>query len=166
MWLGLLRRPVGCLRRWRSTAPSGGCGMCGPKRVAMRRADRSSVYTVGGADLFSFARIVDAELPLIATAGRTDGRTVDAVAVDLALLESAGNGVALDAGQAALVISSGRQGCGRRPSGGRPEEWTHAGRWNRPQQPPDPATAVRRRDEANTCQLATRLEPGDPRPAA
>ena len=78
--------------------------------VPLRRADGSSVYTVAGADLFTSARILDAERRLIATAGRTDGRTVDAVAVDLALLESAANGVALDTGQAALVRSMATSG--------------------------------------------------------
>jgi ATP-dependent exoDNAse (exonuclease V) alpha subunit len=73
--------------------------------ASLRRADGSSVYTVAGADLFTSARILDAERRLVATASRTDGRTVDAVAVDLALLESAANGVALDVGQAALVRS-------------------------------------------------------------
>jgi hypothetical protein len=71
--------------------------------VPLRRADGSSVYTVAGADLFTSTRILEAERRLVATAGRTDGRTVDGVAADLALLESAANGIALDAGQAALV---------------------------------------------------------------
>jgi hypothetical protein len=46
----------------------------------------------------------------VAAAGRADGRTVDAVAVDLALLESAANGMALDVGQAALVLSMATSG--------------------------------------------------------
>jgi conjugative relaxase-like TrwC/TraI family protein len=71
----------------------------------LRRANGSSVYRVAGAELFTSARILDAERRLVATAGRTDGRTVDAGAVDLALLESAANGVGLDTGQAALVRS-------------------------------------------------------------
>jgi conjugative relaxase-like TrwC/TraI family protein len=78
--------------------------------VPLRRADGSSVYTVAGADLFTSTRILEAERRLVAAAGRTDGRTVDAVAVDLALLESAANGVALDAGQAALVRSMATSG--------------------------------------------------------
>jgi conjugative relaxase-like TrwC/TraI family protein len=78
--------------------------------VPLRRADGSSVYTVAGANLFTSARILQAEHRLIATAGRTDGRTVDTVAVDLALLESAVNGVTLDAGQAALVRSMATSG--------------------------------------------------------
>ena len=76
----------------------------------LRRSDGSSVYTVAGAELFTSARILDAERRLVATAGRTDGRTVDAVAVDLALLESAANGMALDTGQAALVRSMATSG--------------------------------------------------------
>jgi hypothetical protein len=53
--------------------------------------------------LFSSARIMAAEQRLVATAGRTDGRVVGAETVELALLEAAANGNALDAGQAALV---------------------------------------------------------------
>jgi conjugative relaxase-like TrwC/TraI family protein len=78
--------------------------------ASLRRADGSSVYTVAGAELFTSARILDAERRLVATAGRTDGRIVDAVAADLALLESAANGVALDTGQAALVRSMATSG--------------------------------------------------------
>ncbi len=78
--------------------------------VPLRRADGSSVYTVAGADLFTSTRILDAERRLVSTAGRSDGRAVDAVAVDLALLESAANGMALDPGQAALVRSMATSG--------------------------------------------------------
>jgi conjugative relaxase-like TrwC/TraI family protein len=78
--------------------------------VSLRRADGSSVYTVAGADLFTSTRILAAERRLVATAGRADGRTVDAVAVDLALLEAAANGTALDTGQAALVRSMATSG--------------------------------------------------------
>jgi conjugative relaxase-like TrwC/TraI family protein len=88
--------------------------------VSLRRADGSSVYTVAGSELFTSARILDAERRLITTAGRTDGRIVDAVAVDLALLEAPANGVALDVGQLALVRSHGHLRCpaatGNRPS--------------------------------------------------
>jgi conjugative relaxase-like TrwC/TraI family protein len=69
----------------------------------VRRADGSSVYTVAGSELFTSTRILAAEQRLVATAGRTDGRVVEAETVELALLESAANGNALDAGQAALV---------------------------------------------------------------
>jgi conjugative relaxase-like TrwC/TraI family protein len=70
---------------------------------ALRRTDGSSVYTVAGSDLYTSQRILDAERRLLATAGRRDGPLVDDSAVDLALLELAANGTALDAGQASLV---------------------------------------------------------------
>jgi conjugative relaxase-like TrwC/TraI family protein len=73
--------------------------------AALRRADGSSVYTVAGSALFTSARILAAEQRLVAAAGRSDGRVVEAATVDLALLESAANRNALDAGQAALVRS-------------------------------------------------------------
>jgi limonene-1,2-epoxide hydrolase len=76
----------------------------------LRRVDGSSVYTVAGAELFTSARILAAEQRLVATAGRTDGRVLDAGTVELALLESAANGVSLDAGQAALVRAMGTSG--------------------------------------------------------
>jgi hypothetical protein len=69
----------------------------------LRRADGSSVYTVAGSDLFTSARILAAEQWLVAAAGRSDGRILDAGTVELALLESAANGNALDEGQTALV---------------------------------------------------------------
>jgi AAA domain/TrwC relaxase len=78
----------------------------------LRRVDGSSVYTVAGADLYTSQRILDAERRLVAAAGRRDGSVVDESTVDLALLELAANGTALDAGQASLV----RQMC---TSGGR-----------------------------------------------
>ena len=69
----------------------------------LRRVDGSSVYTVAGANLYTSQRILDAEQRLVTAAGRRDGSAVDQVAVDLALLEMAANGTALDAGQASLV---------------------------------------------------------------
>jgi conjugative relaxase-like TrwC/TraI family protein len=69
----------------------------------LRRVDGSSVYTVAGAALYTSQRILDVEARLVATAGRRGGASVDQTAVDLALLEMAANGTALDAGQAALV---------------------------------------------------------------
>ena len=66
---------------------------------ALRRVDGSSVYTVAGAALYTSQRILDAEQRLVAAAGRRDGSAVDQTAVDLALLEMAANGTALDAGQ-------------------------------------------------------------------
>ena len=70
---------------------------------ALRRVDGSSVYTVAGADLYTSQRILDAEQRLVAAAGRRGGASVEQTAVDLALLEMAANGTALDAGQASLV---------------------------------------------------------------
>ena len=70
---------------------------------ALRRVDGSSVYTLAGADLYTSQRILDAEARLLAAAGRRGGASVEQAAVDLALLEMAANGTALDAGQAALV---------------------------------------------------------------
>jgi conjugative relaxase-like TrwC/TraI family protein len=70
---------------------------------ALRRVDGSSVYTIAGADLYTSTRILDAEQRLVTTAGRRDGSAVEQTAVDLALLEMAANGTALDAGQASLV---------------------------------------------------------------
>jgi limonene-1,2-epoxide hydrolase len=71
--------------------------------AVLRRVDGSSVYSVAGSDLFTSPQILAAERRLVAAAGRTDGRVADAATVELALLESAANGNALDAGQAALV---------------------------------------------------------------
>jgi ATP-dependent exoDNAse (exonuclease V) alpha subunit len=76
----------------------------------LRRVDGSSVYTVAGADLYTSQRILDAEQRLVTTAGRRDGSAVDQVAVDLASLEMAANGTALDAGQATLVHQMCRSG--------------------------------------------------------
>ena len=70
---------------------------------ALRRADGSSVYTVAGADRYTSQRILDAEQRLVAAAGRWDGSVIDPSAVELAMLELAANGTALDAGQAVLV---------------------------------------------------------------
>ena len=69
----------------------------------LRRLDGSSVYTIAGAALYTSQRILDAEARLVAAAGRRGGASVEQTAVELALLEMAANGTALDAGQAALV---------------------------------------------------------------
>jgi conjugative relaxase-like TrwC/TraI family protein len=70
---------------------------------ALRRVDGSSVYTIAGADLYTSQRILDAELRLLTVAGIRDGTVADHTVVDLALLEMAANGTALDTGQASLV---------------------------------------------------------------
>jgi conjugative relaxase-like TrwC/TraI family protein len=71
--------------------------------ATLRRVDGSSVYTLAGAAPYTSQQILDAERRLVAAAGRRDGSAVDQTAVDLALLEMAANGTALDVGQAALV---------------------------------------------------------------
>jgi len=87
----------------------------------LRRVDGSSVYTLAGAALYTSQRILDAELRLLTAAGQRGGASVDPTVVDLALLEMAANGTALDAGQAALVrqmcssgTSAARDRTGRR----------------------------------------------------
>jgi DNA primase catalytic core len=71
--------------------------------AALQRSDGTSVYTVAGSELFTSTRILDAEQRLVDTAGRYDGHTISPAAVDLALLQASANGVALNAGQVALV---------------------------------------------------------------
>jgi len=70
---------------------------------ALRRVDGSSVYTVVGADLYTSQRMLDAEQRLLTVAGSRDGTVIDRTVVDLALLEMAANGTALDTGQASLA---------------------------------------------------------------
>jgi conjugative relaxase-like TrwC/TraI family protein len=70
---------------------------------ALRRLDGSSVYTVANATVYTSQRILDAEQRLLTAAGRRDGASVEQTAVDLAVLEMAANGSALDIGQASLV---------------------------------------------------------------
>jgi hypothetical protein len=88
---------------------------------ALRRTDGSSVYTVAGSDLYTSQRILDAEQRLVAAAGRRDGAVVEESAVDLAVLEMAANGTALDPGQASLVrqmcTSSARLQLANAPAG-------------------------------------------------
>jgi conjugative relaxase-like TrwC/TraI family protein len=69
----------------------------------LRRVDGSSVYTVAGTDRYTSQRILAAEQRLVTVAGIRDGTVIDRTVVDLALLEMAANGTALDTGQASLV---------------------------------------------------------------
>ncbi len=69
----------------------------------LRRTDGQSVYTVARTQLFTSQQVIDAESRLLTATHRTDGRTVTAEAVDMALLESTANGRELNPGQAALV---------------------------------------------------------------
>ena len=70
---------------------------------ALRRSDGQSVYTIPGVDWYTSSRILDAEQRIVANAGRTDGRAVDASLVDLAQLEALANGTQLTPGQSDLV---------------------------------------------------------------
>ena len=58
---------------------------------------------VGGVHLFTSATVLAAEQRLVAAAGLRDGGAVPESCVELALLESAANGVTLNPGQATLV---------------------------------------------------------------
>ena len=71
--------------------------------VQLRRVDGSSVYVVAGVHLFTSATVLAAEERLVAAASLFDGFIVPESCVELSLLESAANGVTLNAGQATLV---------------------------------------------------------------
>ncbi|MGY1782234.1 MobF family relaxase [Geodermatophilus sp. SYSU D01036] len=69
----------------------------------LRRSDGASVYTVAGGRLYTSRAVLDAEVLLLAAAGRSGGRRTDASVVELALLEATTNGTELNPGQAQLV---------------------------------------------------------------
>lgn len=70
----------------------------------LRRRDGSSVYTTHGTQLFTSSAILSAEKRVLDAAGRTDGRTLDRDAIEMALLaETAERGRTLNTGQATLV---------------------------------------------------------------
>ncbi len=71
--------------------------------AALRRSDGASVYTVAGSKLYTSREIVAAEQAIVAAAARTDGRTISAKTIDMALLESTANAVELNPGQVQLV---------------------------------------------------------------
>ncbi|MFZ2512152.1 MAG: MobF family relaxase, partial [Gordonia sp. (in: high G+C Gram-positive bacteria)] len=78
----------------------------------LRRLDGASVYSTHDTAMWTSAEILAAERRIVAAARRTDGRVVDGIHVDLALLEEAANGRSLNAGQTALVrelAGSGRR---------------------------------------------------------
>jgi hypothetical protein len=122
---------------------------------ALRRLDRSSVYSIAGADLYTSQRILDAEKRLLNAAGRRDGSTIEQAAVDLALMEMAANRTALDMGQASLArqmcISGARLQLAIAPAGAgkttamRPSPWpgpkaaAGSSAWPRPL-PPRPSS--------------------------
>lgn len=71
--------------------------------AALRRRNGTSVYTVAGSKLYTSTAILQAEEAILAAAARRGGRTVPPDAVELALLESAADGIELNPGQAELV---------------------------------------------------------------
>jgi DNA primase catalytic core len=71
--------------------------------AALRRSDGTSVYIVAGSKLYTSPEIVAAERAIVAAAARTDGRTISANTIDMAMLESRANGVELNPGQVQLV---------------------------------------------------------------
>lgn len=78
----------------------------------LRRQDGHSIYSTHETALFTNDAIMSAERRIVASARRTDGRKVDPLHVDLALLEAAANERALNAGQTTLVrelATSGRR---------------------------------------------------------
>ncbi|MBN9620073.1 MAG: relaxase domain-containing protein, partial [Actinobacteria bacterium] len=70
---------------------------------ALQRTDGSSIYTVAGTRLYTSTAVVRAEKAILAAAAQRGGRTLTSEQVDLALLESVANKVALNPGQVQLV---------------------------------------------------------------
>jgi len=76
----------------------------------MRRRDGSDVHTRHESQLLTTAAVLDAEARIVALAGRTDGIAIDDKHVEIALLESAANGLDLNAGQRSLVRAMATSG--------------------------------------------------------
>ncbi len=70
---------------------------------AVLRHHGSSMYASAAMQLYTSPQVVAAERALISVAHRRDGRRASSEAVELAILESAANGVELNPGQTALV---------------------------------------------------------------
>lgn len=71
--------------------------------AVLRRKDGSSVYRLAGSQTYTSDEILAAERRILASASLTDGRRVDPVEVEMALLSEAAHRRELNAGQAALV---------------------------------------------------------------
>ena len=76
----------------------------------MRRRDGGDVHTRHESQLLTTAAVLDAEARIVALAGRTDGIAIDDKHVEIALLESAANGLDLNAGQRSLVRAMATSG--------------------------------------------------------
>ncbi|MGY2872832.1 DNA primase catalytic core [Marmoricola sp. URHA0025 HA25] len=69
----------------------------------LRKVDGTSAYAKAHTALFTTERVLAAEQRLVDAAGLSEGRPVAPGTVDMALLESAANGVTLNPGQTTLV---------------------------------------------------------------
>jgi DNA primase catalytic core len=69
----------------------------------LRRRDGTSMYEVAGSQLYTSTGVMEAERSLVAAAQRRDGRALTDRQVELALLESIANGLALNDLQAQMV---------------------------------------------------------------
>lgn len=78
--------------------------------AALRRHDRSSVYSRHGTELYTSADVRAAERRLLHAATLRDGRTVTDTDIDLALADSAARGKDLNPGQVALVTEMATNG--------------------------------------------------------
>ncbi len=76
----------------------------------MRRRDGADVHTRHESQLLTTAAVLDAEARIVALAARTDGIAIDDKHVEIALLESAANGLDLNAGQRSLVRAMATSG--------------------------------------------------------
>uniref|UniRef100_UPI0009FBDAAC MobF family relaxase n=1 Tax=Mycobacterium avium TaxID=1764 RepID=UPI0009FBDAAC len=78
--------------------------------AALRRHDRSSIYSRHGTDLYTSADVLAAERRLLHAATLRDGRTVTDTDIELALADSAARGKDLNPGQVALVTEMATNG--------------------------------------------------------
>ncbi len=71
--------------------------------VALRRSSGESMYRVHFSETFTSTAVLRAEREILELAGRTDGMSISEDLVELALLESAANGLELNLGQTEMV---------------------------------------------------------------
>jgi AAA domain-containing protein/TrwC relaxase len=87
----------------------------------LHRRDGKSVYQVAGSQLYTSRAVLDAEQMVLDAADTFDGHRVAAQSVEMALLESTANGLALNDGQARFVrelgVSGARCQLGLAPAG-------------------------------------------------
>ena len=76
----------------------------------LRRKDGTSVYRLAGSQTYTSAEILAAEKRILAAATLTDGRQVDPIEVEMALLSEAAHRRELNAGQAELVRQMASRG--------------------------------------------------------